>query len=247
MLYLSSSLISSDVLLASSCSAEASIQQSHRCCFSHVDLRCHHFNCRAQLLLCCSAILQLCLLLLLLCAAVVSPGVQAPHSAYLTATTSTHLDDACTCCLCETQGAHTQLGHLEQTGIICHSSHQHSDLVLLHKHHNRVNTEGSNCGTQLLLAGRSCGYASVVYLAGHELGKLGQRQRRPVDLGHKQPLQHNLVEVAVCTPHQEAVELQEERRVRTSMARNSTSCCHCTSIQRATQRVQDDSLPSPGA
>lgn len=54
-------------------------------------------------------------------------------------------------------------------------------------------------------------YTNANYLAGHELSKLGQRQRRPVDLGHKEPLQHDLVEVAVCTPDKEAVELQNAK------------------------------------
>jgi hypothetical protein len=70
---------------------------------------------------------------------------------------------------------------------------------------------------------------SFAYLASHKLSKLGEGQGRPVCLGHEQPLQHNLVEVAVCTPDQEAVELQKTACI--SLARKSTcknSCCKHT-------------------
>ena len=46
-----------------------------------------------------------------------------------------------------------------------------------------------------------------LYLALHVLLQAGQGQRWPVGLGHKQPPQHNLVEVAVCPAHQEAIKL----------------------------------------
>lgn len=54
------------------------------------------------------------------------------------------------------------------------------------------------------------------HLATHEPAQLGQGQRGPVCLGHKQTLQHNLIEVAVCAPDQEAVELQGKRQQRVS-------------------------------
>ena len=58
------------------------------------------------------------------------------------------------------------------------------------------------------LASQSRSVTFFTHLALHELGQLGERQRRPVDLGHKQTLQHDLVEVAVGTAHQEAVQLR---------------------------------------
>jgi hypothetical protein len=58
------------------------------------------------------------------------------------------------------------------------------------------------------LAGCRRRVAGVSHLAAHELCQLGQGQGRPVDLGHKQALQHHLVEVAVRAPDQEAVQLQ---------------------------------------
>lgn len=42
-----------------------------------------------------------------------------------------YLDNASTCCLCELQSTHTQLGHLEQAGVVCDSGHDDCDLVLL--------------------------------------------------------------------------------------------------------------------
>ena len=55
--------------------------------------------------------------------------------------------------------------------------------------------------------------SGLVLLALHELGQLAQGKRRLVSLGHKQPLQDNLVEVAVGPALQEAVELHKELQV----------------------------------
>jgi len=42
----------------------------------------------------------------------------------------------------------------------------------------------------------------------HEPRQPRQRERRPVRARHKQALQHHLVELALCAPHQEAVQLR---------------------------------------
>lgn len=54
-------------------------------------------------------------------------------------------------------------------------------------------------------------YCGLILLALHEVYQLGEGERRAVNLRHKQSLQNNLVEVAVCAAHKEAVKLQEER------------------------------------
>ena len=45
------------------------------------------------------------------------------------------------------------------------------------------------------------------YLALHEMGKLGQRERRSVDLAHEEALEHHFVERRVRSARQEAVQL----------------------------------------
>eukprot|EP00967_Tisochrysis_lutea_P086269 scaffold121462_cov18-Tisochrysis_lutea.AAC.4 len=46
------------------------------------------------------------------------------------------------------------------------------------------------------------------YLACHKLGELGEREGCPVGPGEEQALQDHLVEVALCAPDQELVELR---------------------------------------
>lgn len=50
----------------------------------------------------------------------------------------------------------------------------------------------------------------ISHLALHESSELGERQRRPVRLGHKQTLQDDLVKLAFRSPHQEAVKLHQK-------------------------------------
>ena len=63
------------------------------------------------------------------------------------------------------------------------------------------------------------------HLALHELGELGERERRAVRLGHEQALEHRLVEVALGAAHQEAVQLQwgSEGSVAVSAARGDAT------------------------
>jgi hypothetical protein len=48
-----------------------------------------------------------------------------------TAAWASHLDDARTRGLCEAQGHHTQLGHVEQAHVVGDGAHNHADLRLL--------------------------------------------------------------------------------------------------------------------
>lgn len=60
--------------------------------------------------------------------------------------------------------------------------------------------------------------SNLVLLALHELSQLGQRQRGPIDLGHKEALEHHLVEVRLGTADHEAVQLQKQRTKGTKMS-----------------------------
>ena len=51
------------------------------------------------------------------------------------------------------------------------------------------------------------------YLALHVLLQAGKGERWSVCIGHKQPLQDNLVEVAVCPPYKEAIKLHTQQQV----------------------------------
>lgn len=48
------------------------------------------------------------------------------------------------------------------------------------------------------------------HLAGHELGELGEGQRGPVGTRLEQPLEDHFVEVALCAPHKELIELRSQ-------------------------------------
>lgn len=124
-----------------------------------------------------------------------------------------YLDNASTCCLCELQSTHTQLGHLEQAGVVSDSGHDDCDLVLLQEPKPAAAAASAPEPRLLdpLIHTLPPSGAAGPHLAAHELSQLGHGQRGPVCLGHEQALQHHLIEVAVCAPDQEAVELQGNR------------------------------------
>jgi hypothetical protein len=80
-------------------------------------------------------------------------------------------------------------------------------------HTESANSELWHLSDTDIISHSSYEHSNLVFLSGHELNQLGQGQWWVVDLGHKQTLQHNLVELALCTALQETIELDQELQV----------------------------------
>jgi len=124
------------------------------------------------------------------------------------------LDDAGTGSLSEAKCHDAQLGDLVQAHVVGDGAHHHGDLVGLRagEEQKRCFLSISHDVTALTRTHGLHAASAVPHLLCHELGELGEGQGGPVGPGQEQALENHLVEVALCAPDQELVQLRMLKR-----------------------------------